>query len=104
MTGDRYQVSAIKVTVTPPLKFPAQGPNAMQNHDPGVGPYSPVDDFTAQAPSESVRGPKFIGKRKLRAYESNKIIGKRKLRASEGPKVVENVSSERPMAQKHLKT
>ena len=48
VTGDRYQVSAIKVTV-PSLKVPAQGPKAIKSRKSEVNPYSPLDDFAAQA-------------------------------------------------------
>ena len=56
-------------------------PEASKNRKKGVIPYSPLDDFAAQALSESIRGPKNIGKRKLRA--------------SGGPRLSENVSSNR---------
>ena len=58
----------------------------MKNFKKGVEPYSPLDDLAAQASSESVRGPKNMGKRKLRA--------------SDGPKTWENVGSERHLPAK----
>ena len=89
VSSNKYTVSAIKVLV-PSLKVPALGPKPPKIPKGGVVLNSALGGFTAQAPSESVRGPKFIGKRKLRA--------------SDGPKVLENVSSERPRAQQYGKT
>ena len=55
------------------------GPESLNGHKNGVELNSPLGDFAAQASSEIARGPKSIGKRKLRA--------------SDGPKTLENVSS-----------
>ena len=58
----------------------------MPEHKKGVAPYSPLDDLAAQASSESVRGPKSMGKHKLKL--------------TEGPKTWENVGSERHLPAK----
>ena len=51
VTDDRYQVTGIRHTgtVTPPCRFPAQGPNAIKYHRHGVVLNSPSDGFAAQA-------------------------------------------------------
>ena len=41
----------------------AQGPTPPKYHRGGVALNLALSDFTAQAPSESVRGPQIIGKR-----------------------------------------
>ena len=58
----------------------------MKNSKKELLPYSPLDDLAAQASSESVRGPK--------------IIGKHKLKWTQGPKTWENVGSERHLPAK----
>ena len=58
----------------------------MKNRKKGVVLNSPLDDLAAQASSESVRGPKSMGKHKLKW--------------TQGPKTWENVGSERHLPAK----
>ena len=67
---------------------PRARPKRPQKHVKKLEPYSPLNDFTAKASSESVRGPQNIGKRKLRV--------------SDGPKTLENVGSNHSWAAQHL--
>ena len=87
-TGDKWQVSGIKALVPVTLlhMVPATSLKTIKTHQQRVVPHSPVDDFTAQASSESVQGPRFIGKRKLWTPY--------------GPKALENVCSERHLLAK----
>ena len=86
MSSIKYTVSAVKVLIAPPFRFPAQGSNTMKNPKKVEEPYSPLDDLAAQASSESVRGPKSMGKHKLKW--------------TQGPKTWENVGSERHLPAK----